>query len=123
MSTSVETLAAATARLFDSQLKERGYTSAVTVYYDLALDMMSYSFHDNCELKDWSEQDREMVFIPDSMRQASVDVKEEIRSPEEFYFRPHLHREKFPQDRRIKVPADVEERIRTQDAAGHLVFE
>ena len=54
---------------------------------------------------------------------APLKFLEEIRSPEEFYLRPHLHREKFPQDRRIEISADLEERIRAQEPAGHLVFE
>ncbi len=108
-------------------LKERGYASFITIYYDLALDFLTYGFHDSYQPREWSEQDRQMVFNPDSMRrgwtQAPVDVKEEIRSPQEFYLRPHLHREKLPQDRRIEVPAALEERLRAQEAARHLVFE
>ena len=108
-------------------LKERGYAAFITTYYDLALDFITYGFHDGHPPREWSEQDRKVVFNPDSMRrgwtQALVDIKEEIRSPAEFYLRPHLQREKFPQDRRIEVSADIEERIRAQDAAGHLVFE
>ena len=116
-----------TARLVRPDLKERGYAAFITTYYDLALDFITYGFHDGHQPREWSEQDRKVVFNPDSMRrgwtQPPVDIKEEIRSPEEFYLRPHLHREKFPQDRRIEVSADIEERIRAQDAAGHLVFE
>jgi len=116
-----------TARLVNPGLKERGYASALTIYYDLALDLMSYSFHDNFELREWSEKDRQVLFHPDFMRRgwflAPLKVMEEIRSAEEFYLRPHLHGEKFPQDRRIEISADLEERIRAQETAGHLVFE
>ena len=52
-----------------------------------------------------------------------LKAQEEVPSPQEFYLRPHLHQEKFPQDRRIEVPAALAERIRAQEAAGHLVFE
>jgi hypothetical protein len=116
-----------TAHLVNAKLKERGYASALTVYYDLALDLMSYSFHDNFEPREWSEKDRQVLFSPDFMRRgwflAPLKIMEEIRSPQEFYLRPLLYRKKFPQDRRIEVPADLTERIRAQEAAGHLVFE
>jgi hypothetical protein len=116
-----------TARLIRPELQERGYAAFLTVYWDLALDMMTYSFHDNFAPREWSEKDRQVLFSPDFMRRvwflAPLKFLEELRSPEEFYLRPHLFREKFPQDRRIEVSADVEERIRSQEAAGHLVFE
>jgi hypothetical protein len=96
------------------------------VYWDLSLDMMSYSFHDNFALREWSEKDRQMLFTPDFMRRvwflAPLKFLEEIRSPEEFYLRPLLYREKFPQDRRIEISADLEERVRAQEVAGHVVF-
>ena len=109
------------------KLKERGYASALTIYYDLSLDLMSYSIHDNFEPREWSEKDRQVLFSPDFMRRgwflAPLKILEEARSPQEFYLRPLLHREKFPQDRRIEIPTDLEERIQAQEAAGHLVFE
>ncbi len=116
-----------TARLVRPELQERGYASFLTVYWDLSLDMMSYSFHDNFALREWSEKDRQVLFTPDFMRRvwflAPLKFLEEIRSPEEFYLRPRLDREKFPQDRHIEISADLEERIRAQETAGHLMFE
>ncbi len=115
-----------TARLVRPELQERGYASFLTVYWDLSLDMMSYSFHDNFALREWSEQDRQVLFTPDFMRRvwflAPLKFLEEIRAPEKFYLRPLLDREKFPQDRRIAIPADLEARIRAQEEARHLVF-
>ena len=116
-----------TARLIRPELQERGYASFLTVYWDLSLDMMTYSFHDNFAPREWSEKDRQVLFSPDFMRRvwflAPLKFLEEIHVPEEFYLRPLLYREKFPQDRRIELSADLEERIRNQEAAGHLVFE
>jgi hypothetical protein len=115
-----------TARLMRPELQERGYASFLTVYWDLDLDMMTYSFHDNFTLREWSEKDRQVLFRPDFMRRgwflAPLKFLEEIRSPEEFYLRPHLDREKFPQDRRIEISGELEARIRAQEEAGHLVF-
>ena len=115
-----------TARLIRPELQERGYASFLTVYWDLDLDMMTYSFHDNFVPKEWTEKDREAFFTPDFMRRmwflAPLKFVEEIRSPEEFYLRPHLFREKFPQDRRIDIPAELEARLQAQEEAGRLVF-
>lgn len=115
-----------TARLVRPELRERGYASFLTVYWDLDLDMMTYSFHDNFAPKEWSEKDREAFFTPDFMRRvwflAPLKFMEEVRSPEEFYLRPHLFREKFPQDRRIDIPAELEARLQAQEEAGRLVF-
>jgi hypothetical protein len=115
-----------TARLIRPELQERGYASFLTIYWDLDLDMMTYSFHDNFVPKEWTEKDREAFFTPDFMRRmwflAPLKFVEEIRSPEEFYLRPHLFREKFPQDRRIDIPAELEARLQAQEEAGRLVF-
>lgn len=115
-----------TARLIRPELQERGYASFLTVYWDLDLDMMTYSFHDNFAPREWSEKDRAAFFTPDFMRRvwflAPLKFLDEIRSPEEFYLRPHLDREKFPQDRHIEISADLEERVRAQEEAGRLVF-
>jgi hypothetical protein len=45
-----------------------------------------------------------------------------VRRPEESFLRPHLYREKFPDERKLALAPEVEARIQAQDAAGHLVF-
>jgi hypothetical protein len=45
-----------------------------------------------------------------------------VRSPEKFFLRPQLYREKFPEERKIALPAEVEARIQAQEAAGQIVF-
>ena len=45
-----------------------------------------------------------------------------VRVPEDFFLRPHLYRDKFPEERTIIIAPEVEARIQAQDAAGHLVF-
>lgn len=45
-----------------------------------------------------------------------------IRRPEEYFLRPHLYREKFPDERKLVISPDVEARIQAQNAAGRWVF-
>ena len=45
-----------------------------------------------------------------------------VSTPEEFYLRPHLYRDKFPTERTIRLPATLEARIKAQNEAGHIVF-
>ena len=44
-------------------------------------------------------------------------------TPDTFFLRPALFREKFPQERQIGLSPPLEARIRAQEAAGQLVFE
>ena len=115
------------ARLENSALGERGYAALNTIYYDPKLDMMSYSFHDAHTLRQWTDEDREVVFSPDFMRRGWMvqPLKSQVlvRSPSEYWLRPHIDREKFPETRKIVLTPEVEARIAAQEAAGHIVFE
>ncbi len=108
-------------------LKDRGYAALITLYYDLALDMMSYSIHDAHLVKEWSAADREVLFGPDFMRREwlmyPLKTQSLVKSPEEFFLRPLLDLGKFPLERKVVLTPDVDARIRAQEAAGHLVFE
>ena len=44
-----------------------------------------------------------------------------VRVPEDFFLRPHLDRDKFPEERKIVLAPEVDARVRVQDEAGHLV--
>ena len=57
------------------------------------------------------------------MRPSICTAGGNISSPAEFFLRPLLYVDKFPQARKIALSPDVEARIRAQEAAGHLVFE
>jgi hypothetical protein len=46
-----------------------------------------------------------------------------LNSPDEFYLRPPLERDKFPQQRPIQLDADMEARIAAQEREGRIVFE
>ncbi len=115
------------AGLFQPELGNRGYTSHIFVTWDIPTDLLSSDVHDAHQLRQWSVKDQEVFFNPDFMRRvwfvAPLKSQAEVLRPEEFYLRPHLHRDKFPAERQIQLPPSVEARVRAQEAAGQLVFE
>jgi hypothetical protein len=114
------------AKLMNPRLQEQGYHNLIAVWWDVQQDFYGYSVHDAQELREWSEKDLAVFFSPDFMRRgwfpAPLKTQAAIRTPEEFFLRPRLHREKFPQQRKIVLPADLEARIQAQEAAGRIVF-
>jgi hypothetical protein len=115
------------AKLENPALKERGYAALISHYYDLSLDFMSYSVHDAHLVKEWSAQDRDVMFGPDFMRRGwlmhPLKTQALVGSPVEFFLRPLLYPDKFPQARKIVLAPEVAARMRAQEEAGHLVFE
>ena len=77
-------------------------------------------------LRQWTEKDKEIYFTPDFMRRVWFPVPMKtlatIHVPEDFFLRPHLSLEKFPEDRKLIIAPEVEARIKTQDEAGQVVF-
>ncbi len=59
---------------------------------------------------------RRTWFVAPLKSQATVSV------PEEFFLRPALHPDKFPQERKITLPSPLKERFQAQEEAGRLVF-
>jgi len=108
-------------------LKDKGYAALISLYYDLSLDLMSYSIHDAHLVKEWSAKDQEVVFGPDFMRRQwlmyPLKTQAFVRTPAEFYLRPLLYEDKFPLARKVELAPEVAARIRAQEEAGHLVFE
>ena len=115
------------AYLVNPKLEERGYAGLFTVYYDVGLDLMSYSVHDAHWVKQWSPEDQGSMFEPDFMRRSwlKYPLKSQalVYSPEKFFLRPRLYPNKFPQARKMSISAELEQRYRLQEEAGHLVFE
>jgi hypothetical protein len=107
-------------------LGERGYSPFIQVYWDVATDLITYNIRDGIRLMQWSATDALTFFSPDFMRRQWYLVP--VRSymgvdrPEEFYLRPGLEPGKFPEYRSIQLSETLAERIRTQDAAGRLIF-
>ena len=114
------------AKLLNPELRERGYHNIITLWWNAQLDFLAYAVHDGQQLRKWSEKDKEVFFNPDFMRRVWFPVpmktRAAARSPEEFFLRPRLYRDKFPQERNIVLPADLEARIRAHEAAVHFVF-
>ena len=52
----------------------------------------------------------------------SIKSQAQVTYPEEFFLRPALHADKFPDARPIALPPALAARIRAQNAAGRLVF-
>lgn len=115
-----------TAALYNPDLKERGYHNLIAVWWNAQLDFLAYTVHDGHRRRQWSAKDQEVYFNPDFMRRVwfPVPMKTQatVRVPEESFLRPHLHRDKFPEERKIIITPEVDARIQAQDAAGHLVF-
>ncbi len=108
-------------------LGDLGYASFMGTYWNIDHDLVSYSFHDTHKARTWSEEEKNMIFKPEFMpRQWLFEpIKSQlgIDSPDKFFLRPHLYLEKFPNHRKINLPADIQARYKLQEAAKQLVFE
>ena len=104
-----------------------GYAPLINVYWNIPNDLISYSFHDPHRPHDWTEEEKNMIFTAEFMRRDWLlePLKSEVRilDPEQFYIRPQLHVDKFPEVRDTSLPADIDALLKAQDKAGHLVFE
>jgi hypothetical protein len=110
------------------KLGEQGWAKFITAYYDPRVDLMSYTLHDAPQVIDISAEEGNLVFRPDFMRRnwlKSPLRKSQalVETPEQYYLRPHLYEDKFPESRNIKVPEFVTQRIVRQEARGHLTFD
>ena len=113
-------------KMMNPNLGERGYHNLIAVWWDAEADYYGYTVHDAMQVKEWSQQDKDVFFSPDFMRRgwfpAPLKTQAVIRTPEEFFLRPHLYKDKFPTERNLQVSPTIEARIRAQDAAGQIVF-
>jgi len=104
-----------------------GYAASLTVYWDINHDIMSYSMHDGNEAMTWTEEQKGMLFTPEFMRRQwlvkPVKTQGLIQNPDDYFMRPHLDPEKFPDVRHIEISPELQARIAAQDSAGHLVFD
>ena len=114
-------------KLVNPDLGERGYSPFIIVDWDVAADLLTYIIRDGIRLRHWSQEDVLTFFSPDFMRRqwflTLVKSQLGVNTPEEFFLRPALEWGKFPAERHLELSAELQGRIRAQDAAGHLVFE
>jgi hypothetical protein len=107
-------------------LGPEGYFSLLTLYWDVDLDLLTYSLHDAYRAVEWTDEEASVMFSPEFMRRCwlkyAPQTHAHVGSLKEFYLRPSLDLEKFPEERRIHLKPDLEERIAAQEEAGHLVF-
>lgn len=68
-----------------------------------------------------------MLFTAEFMRRQwlfePIKSQTRIDSPDKFFLRSHLYPDKFPNDRNMTLPPEIDLRYRAQEAAGHLIFE
>ena len=102
-----------------------GYTNIITVYYDIQQDLISYSVHDGLMLHTWTEEEVAM-FTPDFLRRRWLKYPRQshslVMAPDQFYLRPKLLQDRFPEERPIKITPDVARRIEAQEQNGYLTF-
>ncbi len=114
-------------KLFNPALEEQGYHNLITVWWNAQLDFLAYAVHDGQKIRTWSEADLQAFFTPDFMRREwfpePMKTQATAHTPKEFFLRPHLSPEKFPEERNVVLPPDLTARIQAQNAAGHVVFE
>jgi len=104
-----------------------GYAALNSVYWNIENDLISYSFHNPHRPHEWSEEEKGMIFTAEFMRRDWLvePLKSQvlIDDPDEYFLRPKIYPEKFPQHRNTAIPADVEARVNRQEEAGRLIFE
>jgi hypothetical protein len=115
------------AKLLNPAMGDKGYGILFNHYWDVPLDYMRYSVHDAHEVKEWSQRDQEVFFnpavLPRKWHFAPSKSQAEVTAAKQFFLRPTLDRDKFPQERRIVLSPELEEKIRAQEAAGYLSFD
>lgn len=108
------------------KLGDRGYAVLFDLWWDIPIDLLQASIHGILN-REWSEADRQVFFSPGFMRREwflePPKGMMSLNSPDEFYLRPSLERDKFPQQRPIQLGADMEARIAAQEREGRIVFE
>jgi hypothetical protein len=107
-------------------LGERGYGSVAHVDWNLSADLLSYLFTDITLTQPWSATDQALFFTPGFMprewRLASLKSQAEVPTPQQFFLRPALEEEKFPETRHVELSVELHARVQAQEQAGRLVF-
>jgi hypothetical protein len=104
-----------------------GYTPLIVLYWTTDIDLMTAAFHDYHKKVNWLADHWETYFSAEFLRRgwslSPVKTRGDIPSPDQFYLRPLLYPDKFPDRRRLALSPEVTARVAAQEAAGHVVFE
>jgi hypothetical protein len=115
------------AKLLNPTMGDKGYGILFNHYWDVTLDYMRYSVHDAHHVREWSTRDQEVFFSPSVLPRkwhfAPLKSQVEVTSAEQYFLRPTLDRDKFPEHRKIVLSSALEARIQAQEAKGRLVFD
>ncbi len=116
------------AELFNPALDELGYGSLFISHWDLRTDIMSYLVNDSHRVVDWKPEEATVFFSPDFMRRqwyldTSIKTQAAVSRPDEYFMRPAVEADKFPNERPINLPSEMAARVEVQNAAGRLVFD
>lgn len=107
------------------QLGEQGYAMLLELSWDIPRDLMTASTHGVIP-KTWSAEEQQAFFHPGGrprewMPQAAGSL-EQFREAAQFYLRPSLNEDKFPDERLIALPPELIARIAAQEREGHLDY-
>ena len=116
------------ADLFNPALSDQGYGTRFIVHWHIPADIMSYLSNDSHKVIDWDAREAEIYFNPDFLRRqwyldTSIKTQAEVRYPEEFFLRPSVWPDKFPNQRPIQLSAAMQAKLQVQNAANRLVFQ
>ena len=72
-------------------------------------------------------REAEIYFNPDFLRRqwyldTSIKTRAEVKYPEEFFLRPSMWPDKFPNQRPIQLSAAMQVKLQAQNTANRLVF-
>ena len=104
-----------------------GYTPLIVVYWTTDIDLMTAAFHDYHKKMNWLDDRWEAYFNAEFLRRgwflSPFKSRGDVIVPDQFYLRPLLYPDKFPEHRPIVLSPEVTARVAAQEAAGHVVFE
>ena len=104
-----------------------GYTALVFLFWRTDLDLLTAGVHDYHKKMDWPADDWQTYFTPEFLRRgwflSPYKTQADVQYPDQFYLRPLLYQEKFPDHRQLGLSPLLAARIAAQEQAGHLVFD
>ena len=108
-------------------LGEFGYMSRAVINWEIQQDLIGMNTQDSHIVENWTKEEEAYFFSAEFMLREWLitPLKSQLmpKGPRDFYMRPLLHPEKFPNHRNIEIPTHVARRYQAQEKAGHLVFD